>query len=48
MFIVTIPVRDRTNSRLYDALWKRQLDEYPAAAAIERPRGLHVGGGSRG
>lgn len=29
MSITTIPIKRRTTSRLYDALWKRQLNRYP-------------------
>jgi MFS family permease len=39
MSIATIPVKRRTNSRLYDALWKRQLTSYPSTV----PRMAYLG-----
>ncbi len=39
MSIATIPIKRRANSRLYDALWKRQLTSYPSTA----PRMAYLG-----
>jgi MFS family permease len=39
MSIATIPVKRRTDSRLYDALWKRQLTSYPSTV----PRMAYLG-----
>jgi hypothetical protein len=33
MSIATLPIKRRTNGRLYDALWKRQLTRYPKTPA---------------
>jgi len=44
MAITTLPIRSRTHSPLYDALWKRQLTSYPRTAtrmAYSRDRGPH-------
>ncbi len=39
MSIATIPVKNRTHGRVYDALWKRQLTSYPSTA----PRMAYLG-----
>jgi hypothetical protein len=39
MSVTTIPIKARRNSRLYDALWKRQLTSYPSTA----PRMAYLG-----
>src|ERR1017187_3363260 len=33
MSITRLPIRSRTRGRLYDALWKRQLTQYPSTPA---------------